>query len=572
LLPLLGALVVLITAPSWLLVPSMPTYSSIGVQFLVRGGTLAALLVFAIVTALMNMRQRTRWLVVFAVVIIQSLNLHALQLVAFAQYWRESPELFGWLRDQTALQSLIELGTVLAIHLLLWPIRIRLGWQVHWAGEAPAPQERLLTIWHLAGSVAFVVLLFANLESRNDILVEQSASLLGNLAVGLPMLILATQRRHLAFWIPAVLAGLVGLTLAEWGLNGYLSTVSRHITGFSLWNWASSNSILAGAVLVLAFLLRWTGLRFHLPLTRPKKSPEMPTAIPCRRKFQFTLRSVFLLTTLACLGPGSYIAWERERCRQGSEVLARIEEVLGQQNPAQQRPAWLQALIGSHRYRHLRLIFSRRATTTDADLACLEGMPNLDTLLLDGTQVTGVWLDSLSRAKNLVTLQLSGTQVSDESLVHFAPLSELRHITLSKTQITDAGLVHLSGLTNVRTLHLDHTNVTDQGMVHLSPLINLENLGLNNTGVGDAGVNQLPVNLKKLGISGTKVTDTGLANISRFTELDYLNLSDNPITDAGLLRLEDLPNLKYLTVKNTQVTDEGVARLQKTLPNCKIDQ
>lgn len=573
LLLLVGGLVFFLSAPWWILLQSITSYSYFGLQIVIPAAMSAALLVFAVVTALLEMRERTRWLVVFAVVIGEGLNFHALQLVVFAVYFEENPALLDMLHDQVSLHLIIGLGTVLAIHALLWPVRARLGWQVHWAGEVPAAKERLLTIWHLAGSVAFVAILLVHAgPSANQFLLSQFFSLLANLAVGLAVLILATQRKHLAIWIPAGLAGGVGLTLAEWGLTYFNPTVAGGGGGFSLWSWGIWNCAVAGSVLFIVFLLRWSGLRFHLPMTRPKVSLGMPASTDVRRRFQFTLRSVFLLTTLLCLGPGSYIAWERERCRKGSEALAQTEELLGKQNSTQQRPAWLQALIGDHSYRQLRLIFSKQTTTTDADLACLSGLPNIDTLCLDRTQVTGVGLDSLPNAKRILALQLSGTQVSDESLVHFAPLSGLKYLTLDKTKVTDAGLVHLSGLTNLRMLLLRDTNLTDDGLAHLTPLLDLETLLLDNTGVGDAGLNQLPPDLKALGLSGTPVTNAGLATIARLTKLEYLNLSNSSITDAGLVQLENLPNLQALTVTNTQVTDAGVANLQKKLPALKIQR
>ena len=128
LLSLVGALAVLVTASWWLLLPSMPTYSSFGVQTFVPAATSAALLVFAIVTALMEMRQGTRWPVVFAVVIAQSLNFYMLQLVTFADYVGWNAGLVDWLRYLAAQQLIVSLGTVLAIHVLLWPFRTWMGW------------------------------------------------------------------------------------------------------------------------------------------------------------------------------------------------------------------------------------------------------------------------------------------------------------------------------------------------------------------------------------------------------------------------------------------------------------
>jgi Leucine-rich repeat (LRR) protein len=549
----------------------MAISSYFGLQIFIPASLSTALFVFAVVTALMDMRQGIRWLVVLAVVIAESLNFHTFELFALADYLDVNPALRESLQDQTVLHLVIGLGGVLAIHALLWPFRALLGWQVHWAGEAPAAKERLLTIWHLAGPVALVAILLVHSgSSTNPFLLSQFTALLATLAVGLPVLILATRDKHVAFWIPGLLAGLIGLTLAETELTNLISPFAGWMDGFSLSRWGIWNGTVAGTVLFIFFLLRLAGLQFHLPISRPAaglgQAPvEGTPANSYRRKYQFSLRSVFLLMTLLCLGPGSYIAWERDQCHRGSEALALTEKVLGKQNSTEQRPAWLQAVLGNHGYRQLRLVYTKQTTIADADLACLSGLPNIDTLCLDRTHVTGVGLDSLPNAKNILALQLSGTQVSDEGLVHLAQLGGLRHLTLDKTKVTDAGLVHLSGLTNLRTLLLRDTNLTDDGLAHLTPLVNLEHLHLDNTGVGDAGLNQLPANLKSLRLSGTKVTDTGLVHLTRLTKISYLSLENTNVTDVGLAQLLPLANLEYLFLDNTRVGDAGLNQLPANL-------
>lgn len=615
LISLVGGLIVLFGAFWWLQLPSIQPVRIWGLHIFIPAATFAALFVFAVITAMMDMRPRTRWLVVFAVIIAESLNCHTFELVAFADYLPGNPAVLAWLQDHAVLHFVIGLETVLAIHALLWPIRALLGWKVHWAEEAPFFRERLLTMWHLVGSVAMVAILLVHSGSQtNQLLLSQFGSLLSALAIGLPVLILATRRKHIAFWIPAALAGCMGLTLAEWGLTSFCPKLAAGGSGFSLWSWGTWNGTVAGTVLFIVLLLRWAGLKFHLPISRPEAAlgrasiDEMRANSYGRRKFQFSLRSVFMLMTLLCLGPGSYIAWEREQCRRGSNILARIEEVLGKQNPTEERPAWLQAVLGNHRFRQLRLIYSKQTSIVDADLACLSGLPNIDSLLLDRTQVTGSGLDSLSHIHSLVTLQLSGTQVSDEGLVHFAPLTGLRHLILDKTKVTDAGLVHLSGLTNLRmlllrdtnltddglahlsplanleTLSVDNTEVTDAGLVHLMPLVNLQHLSLNNTavtdaglvhvtslrklsslmldntGIGDTGLIHLPANLTCLGLNKTRVTDAGLVHLSGLN-LEYLFLDNTSVGDAGLTRLS--PDLKRLELANTKVTDAGLATISR---------
>ena len=86
----------------------------------------------------------------------------------------------------------------------------------------------------------------------------------------------------------------------------------------------------------------------------------------------------------------------------------------------------------------------------DADLACLEALPKLD------------------------TLDLSGTNVSDAGLASLEGLTQLDFLNLDQTKITDAGLEHLKGLSNLQELSLGNTRVTDAGLAYLEKLSKLQ--------------------------------------------------------------------------------------------------
>ncbi|MFP4057919.1 MAG: hypothetical protein ACLF0G_13715 [Candidatus Brocadiia bacterium] len=104
---------------------------------------------------------------------------------------------------------------------------------------------------------------------------------------------------------------------------------------------------------------------------------------------------------------------------------------------------------------------------TDADLAHLEGLSHLVTLLLDGTKVTDAGLVHLEGLSGLGGLGLSSTAVTDAGLAHLAKLKGLHYLWLSGTKVTDAGLAHLEGLTRLQELHLRGTGVTDPGVERL---------------------------------------------------------------------------------------------------------
>ncbi len=559
----LAALVALVAAPwLWLFFSSLGINSLYGLQILIPSVSIAGLLLFAVVTALLDVRQRTCWLVVFVVVTSESLSAAAAEMVTHANYLPGNPGLRDLVRDQATLHFVFSLARVLAVHTLLWPLRALLGWQVHWQAERPSPKARL-TIWHFAGWVALITFLVARTgppigNSLHGELAVAAASL-----AGLPALILATRRQRFGFWVLVLLGGII----AGSGLGYIVTKVTGGGSGFPLWSWGLANGTVAGTVLLLVSILRWAGWRFHLPLSRPEAAAwrgataGKPANSFTRRDLQFSLRSLLMLTTLLCLGPGAYIAWEREQCRQGSEILARIEQGLGQQGSSYPRPPWLQAVLGNCAFRRVSTIHTKRTSFGAADLALLSGLPKLDTLLLDNTPVTDDGMAFLARVKDLQTLSLAGTPVTDNGLVHLTPRTGLWHLMLNKTSVTDAGLVHLSGLTNLRTLWLQETRLTDDGLAHLSPLVNLEYLFLDNTGVGDAGLIPLSVNLKRLGLGSTEVSDAGLVHLMALANLDYLSLDSTKVTNAGLVHLSGLTSLQTLRLADTKVTDDGLAHL-----------
>jgi Leucine-rich repeat (LRR) protein len=51
--------------------------------------------------------------------------------------------------------------------------------------------------------------------------------------------------------------------------------------------------------------------------------------------------------------------------------------------------------------------------------------------------------------------------------VHLKGLTNLETLLLDNTNITDAGLVHLKGLTNLQTLSFIGTKITDAGFAEL---------------------------------------------------------------------------------------------------------
>ena len=88
-------------------------------------------------------------------------------------------------------------------------------------------------------------------------------------------------------------------------------------------------------------------------------------------------------------------------------------------------------------------------------------------------------------------LNLAGTAVTDAGLAQVAGLKNLQRLHLEKTAVTDAGLAHLKNLTELRYLNLYGTKVTDKGLESLKGLKKLRNLYVWQTAVTEEGAKAL---------------------------------------------------------------------------------
>ncbi len=88
-------------------------------------------------------------------------------------------------------------------------------------------------------------------------------------------------------------------------------------------------------------------------------------------------------------------------------------------------------------------------------------------LKLGDTEVSDATLAQVAKLKNLQKLHLERTNVTDAGLRNLKGLANLEYLNLYGTAITDAGLTELAGLRNLKTVYLWQTKVTEQGLTSL---------------------------------------------------------------------------------------------------------
>ena len=119
-----------------------------------------------------------------------------------------------------------------------------------------------------------------------------------------------------------------------------------------------------------------------------------------------------------------------------------------------------------------------------------------------GAKANDALLDGLKPlAAQVVWLNLAGTAITDAGLASLGGLKNLQRLHLERTAVTDAGLAQLKGLAELRYLNLYGTKVTDAGLASLKGLSKLQSLYLWQTAVTDAGEKDLQAALPSLRIN-----------------------------------------------------------------------
>lgn len=206
-------------------------------------------------------------------------------------------------------------------------------------------------------------------------------------------------------------------------------------------------------------------------------------------------------------------------------------------------------------------------------LAAIGTLPDLEVLLLGGTNVDDKGIPPLCELPRLTLLGLRRTLVTDKAIPHLARLPNLQRIYLSDTSVSDAGMAHLATMDRLLQLALANTRVTGSGVSRLERLASLERLWLDSTKLGDDGVEMIARSFPRLEIlfiGQTEVTDAGVAEIARLSNLAVLSLENTPVTDASVPILAGLGSLRRVNLRGTAVTPVGIETLSTQRPELRV--
>jgi hypothetical protein len=288
----------------------------------------------------------------------------------------------------------------------------------------------------------------------------------------------------------------------------------------------------------------------------------MAEKTPTRRRwFRFSLRTLFVLMTVAAV----WLGFTMKRIRDQERAVARILELGGavrydyqveavenfNANAEPAGPKWIRRVLGPQwnvRVVHVDLGVEGGGRATDADLKLLKALPGLQGLTLDGNAaLTNDGLKLVGQLRNLTTLFIADCPlITDEGLVHLRNLAKLQSVQLVRCNMDGSGLKHVKHLP-ISYLVLNYTPVIDE---HLAAV---------------AFMTELTV----LDMQEAAITSRGLVHVKDLTKLWELDLNRTAVDDEGLKHLTGLVKLTHLLLSDTNVTDEGVAKLKASLPNLK---
>ena len=179
----------------------------------------------------------------------------------------------------------------------------------------------------------------------------------------------------------------------------------------------------------------------------------------------------------------------------------------------------------------IRTIFFNGPAITDAGLAALNDLPELERFGVDHSSViTGAGLPALKDAKKLTALGFGGCIINDGGVADLVQLMQLKELKLGHVRITRKSFPLLAGLPN-----LERLEITPNWDPHY-------------------------------------YTAADFAALAPASKLGELEVHDMVLPwDDGLEHLKALKSLKTLDLYWCYVTDADMAKLKAALPNVKID-
>jgi hypothetical protein len=230
-------------------------------------------------------------------------------------------------------------------------------------------------------------------------------------------------------------------------------------------------------------------------------------------------------------------------------------------------------------------LFPGASKVTDEDLACIDGLPALKSVLLIETHLTDAALAHLVNLPALETLYLGGTHTdakgitrtgglgfTNAGLLQFGKIKTLRRLVLASPRFGDTGIDAVTGLSELRSLGLSSPGFTDACLAKIVRLATLEELVLDGSsikGPGLAGLAALP-KLRSLVLGSNEFSGTEVEHVAGLASLRRLMFYRAKLADDVPSLLGRLTRLETLDLVETPLAAGQLSALKKALPSTQI--
>ena len=104
-----------------------------------------------------------------------------------------------------------------------------------------------------------------------------------------------------------------------------------------------------------------------------------------------------------------------------------------------------------------------------------------------------VEIDKAKPGRPIIKVIFQGVDVKDSDLACLDGLKDLQVVVLCGGHISDAGVARLKPMNRLKVLHLGYTDITDAALITVGSLDRLETLMLDGNKITDAGLRHIKV-------------------------------------------------------------------------------
>jgi hypothetical protein len=169
------------------------------------------------------------------------------------------------------------------------------------------------------------------------------------------------------------------------------------------------------------------------------------SALFCRRRFQFGIRTLLVLTVAVAI-PFSWLAVNVERAKRIQTLVAELEQKFEcnvSYRESLRTPYWLTDILGEFFFAQVYRICQPNSEFSDKEFKRYCELDELEICYLNQNAITDAGLENIGNLTRLTDLMLRDTPTTDAGLKHLEQLHRLRMLDLTGTNTTEAAVQEL---------------------------------------------------------------------------------------------------------------------------------